>query len=230
MLAEPTKGFSIKFRGYDPAAVDAHVEMLTTKQQLLHGDVESLRARLRESGNQVAELRNEVAVLTDSSPSPYAIQQRMAKMLRRTVEEVSEMQGEARAEAAELIAAARAEIEDEQRKHQEQLADLAAQREALEAECAKTKQDLAEELARMRADTEAALEEARQEAEHERERLLARAEQAVAELTQRRITILEQLVDVRRDLDAVPGALDAAYQERDDQSDVAVNGKAKAGR
>jgi len=102
VITEPTKTFSRRFRGYDPAAVDAHIEVLTTKQQLLLDDVESLRAKLKESGDEATALRKEVAVLTDTSPSPHAMQQRMAKMLRRAVDEVSEMQ---------------AEVEAEQRKH-----------------------------------------------------------------------------------------------------------------
>jgi cell division septum initiation protein DivIVA len=71
--------FSRKFRGYAPAAVDAHIEVLLTKQQLLLDDVESLRARLKGSGDEMAALRDEVAVLTDTSPAPHAVQQRVAK-------------------------------------------------------------------------------------------------------------------------------------------------------
>jgi cell division septum initiation protein DivIVA len=65
------------FRGYDPAAVDAYIEVLITKQQLLLDDVESRRAQLKESGDEAAALRievailtDEVAVLTDTSPGP----------------------------------------------------------------------------------------------------------------------------------------------------------------
>ncbi|OBK21666.1 cell division protein DivIVA [Mycobacterium asiaticum] len=206
MIAEPAKVFSRTFRGYDPAAVDAHIEMLSTKQQLLHGDVESLRARLRESGDEAAALRKEVAVLVDTSPSPHAVQQRMAKMLRRAVEEASEMQAEARTEAEELIAAAEAEIETEQRKHQERLANMEEQRKALEAE-----------MARMRADAEAAIEQAWQEALREQEQLVEQARRAVDEAAQRRIEILERLMAVYRDLEAVPAALESAYNEQNDQ-------------
>lgn len=109
VITEPAKTFTRMFRGYDPGAVDAHIEMLTAKQQLLVDDVESLRARLRESGDETAALRKEVAVLTDTSPTPHAMQKRMATMLRRAVDEISEMQAEARAEAEALIAAAEAE-------------------------------------------------------------------------------------------------------------------------
>ena len=160
MITEPAKTFSRVFRGYDPAAVDASIETLTAKQQLLLNDVKSLEARLTQSGDEAAALRKEVAVLTDTSPSPHAVQLRMAKMLRRAVDEVSEMQAEARAEADALIAAAEAEVEASRRKHEERMADLAAQREALEGEYDEKKKKLDAELAGMRADTERAIEEA----------------------------------------------------------------------
>ena len=60
-------------------------------------------------------------------------------MLRRAVDEISEMQAEARAEAEAMIAATKAEAEAEQRKHKELLADMAAKRNALEAEYEETK-------------------------------------------------------------------------------------------
>src|SRR4051794_36101542 len=134
VIIEPAKTFSRMFRGYDPAAVDAHIEALTIKQQFLLNDVESLRARLKERDDEAAALRKEVAVLTETSASPYAIQHRMAKMLRSAVDEVSQMQAEAQAQAEALIAASKAEVENEQREHQELLADMAAKRNALEAE------------------------------------------------------------------------------------------------
>ena len=140
MIIEPAKMFARMFRGYDPAAVDAYIETLTTKQQFLLNDVESLRARLKERDDDAAALRKEVAVLGDTSPSPHAMQHRMAKMLRRAVDEISEMQAEARAEAEALIAATKAEAEAEQRKHQELLADMAAKRNALEAEYEETEE------------------------------------------------------------------------------------------
>src|ERR1700761_673732 len=94
---ESARTFTRRFLGYDSAAVDAHIEMLATKQQLLLDDVESLRARLKDVEEEAAALRSEVARLTDSSPSPHAVQQRMAKMLRSTVDDISEMQAEAQA-------------------------------------------------------------------------------------------------------------------------------------
>jgi cell division septum initiation protein DivIVA len=228
------------FRGYDPAAVDAYIEKFITKQQLLLDDVESLRARLKESGDEAAALRievtvltDEVAVLTDTSPSPHAMQHRMAKMLRRAVDEVSEMQAEAQAEAEALIAAAEAKNEAAQRKYKELLADIAAQRKALDAEYEETKKKQDAELATMRAETQSAIYEAWHNAQQEREQLLADAKQgadqyreqtrrAVDEASQQRIKILEQLVGVCRVLEGFPGALESAYQERKNRPEASV--------
>jgi len=240
MITEPAKTFSRMFRGYDPAAVDAYIEMLITKQQLLLDDMESLRARLKESGDEAAGLRievavltDEVAVLTDTSPSPHAIQHRMAKMLRRAIDEVSEMQAEAQAETEALTAATEAEAEAAQRKHDELLADMAAQRKALEAEYGETKKKLDAELARMRAETRSAIDEAWQDAQQERELLLAdakrgadhyreQARRAVDEASQQRVEILEQLMRIYRDLETVPATLESAYQERKNAPEASV--------
>lgn len=214
MITEPATAFSRKFLGYDAAAVDAHIEMLTTKQNLLLNDVESLRARLKESGAEAAALRKEVALLTDTSPAPHAMQQRMSKMLARTVDEISEMQAEARAEAAALITAAEAEIEAEQRKHQDVLADLAAQHKAMEAEYRKTKEILEAELASMRDDAQRAREQLLAEAKERVDRDREEARRAVEAASERRIGVLEQLMGVYRDLEAVPAALESAYREQ----------------
>ncbi len=50
MEPESARTFTRRFLGYEPAAVDAYIEMLATKQQLLLDDVESLRARLKGIG------------------------------------------------------------------------------------------------------------------------------------------------------------------------------------
>jgi len=233
VITEPAKTFSRVFRGYDPAAVDAYIEVLIIKQRLLLDDVERLRAGLKESGDQVAALREEVAVLTDTSPSPHAVQYRMANLLRRAVDEVSEMYTEAREEAAALIAAAEAEAETTRREHKELLAEMAAEREALEVAHEETKKRFETELARLRAETQAEIDEAGQDAKQEREQLLADAKQeadyhreqarrAVDEASQQRIRILKQLMGVYRDLEAVPGILESAYQERKIPPDAGV--------
>jgi DivIVA domain-containing protein len=221
---ESARTFSRTFRGYEPAAVDAYIEMLATKQQLLLEDVESLRARLKDLDDESAALRKEVAVLTDTSPSPHAVQQRMAKMLRRAVDEISEMQAEARAEAAALIAKAKAEAEAEQQKHKELLVDLGAQLTARQAQYDEAKEKLEAELDRMTAENQSAIDEAWRDAQQEREHLLAdakleadhyrvQARRAVDEASQQRVEILEQLMGVYRDLEAVPATLESAYRE-----------------
>jgi DivIVA domain-containing protein len=238
VITEPAKTFSRILRGYDPAEVDAYIEKLITKQQLLRDEVESLRAGLKESGAEAAALRIEVAalrdrvdVLTDTSPSPHAMQQRMAKMLRHVFDEAFEMQAEARAGADAMIAAAEAEAEAAQRKHKELLADMVGQRKALEAEGEETKEKLDAEQVRMRAETQLAIYEAWQDAQQEREQLLADAKQeadhyreqarrAVDEASQQRIMILEQLMDVYLGLKAIPATLESAYQERKEASVV----------
>lgn len=223
MITEPVTTFSRKFMGYDAAAVDARIEMLTTKQQLLLDDVESLRARLKASGDETAALRKEVAVLTETSPSPHAMQKRMAKMLQRAVDEIGEMQAEARAEAEVLIAAAEAEAEVAHRKREEVLADMAAQQKALENEYAETKEKLEAELASLRADAQQAREQLLAEAKQRADRDRDEAQQAVAEASRQRIKILEQLMGVYRDLEAVPAALESAYEQQDDPAKETVN-------
>ncbi len=224
MEPEAARTFSRTLGGYKPAAVDAYIEMLTTKQQLLLDDVESLRARLKDLDDESTALRKEVTLLTDTSPSPHAVQQRMAKMLRQAVDEVAEMQAEAQAEAEALIAEAKAEADAEQQRHKELLADLGAQLDARQAEYDEAKAKVAAELDRMSAENQSAIDEARENAQQEREQLLADAKleadhyreqalRAVDEASQKRIEILEQLMGVYRDLESVPATLESAYRE-----------------
>ncbi|ORW93289.1 cell division protein DivIVA [Mycobacterium sp. IEC1808] len=222
MITEPAKTFPRVFRGYDAAAVDASIEALTAKQQLLLNDVRSLEARLTQAGDEAAALRKEVAVLTDTSPSPHAMQLRMANMLRRTVDEVSQLQAEARAEADALIASAEAEAEESRREHEEQMAQLTARREALEADYDEKKKKLEAELAEMRDETERAIEQAWRDARREADHYREQARRAADEASQQRIKILEQLERVYRDLEPVPAALAAARQEQKDLPEASV--------
>ena len=220
VITEPAKVFTRKFMGYDATAVDAHLEMLIQKQNLLLNDVESLRARLKDSGDEAAGLRKEVAVLTDTSPSPHAVQQRMAKMLRRAVDEISEMQAEARAEAEALIAAAEAEAAEAHRKRDDVLADMASQQKAMEAEYERTKEALEAELTSLRSDAQRAREQLLAEAKQRADRDRDEARRAVDEASAHRIKILEQLMGVYRDLETVPDALDSAYREQKNPAEV----------
>jgi cell division septum initiation protein DivIVA len=230
LITEPAQMFSRTLWGYNASAVDAHIEVLTTKQQFLLNDVESLRARLKDSGDEVIALRKEVAVLTDTSSSPHALQERMAKMLRQAVDDVSEMRAEAQAEAAALVAAAEVEVEAMQQNHKEELAELAAQKEALKVECDETKKALEAEVAGTRADAqqqrERLLADAREEADHYREQVKA----AVDEASLQRLKVLEQLMGVYRDLEAVPAALESAYQEIKNPSETSTVGSGNPSR
>ena len=233
MIIETAKTFSRTFRGYEPTAVDASIEAFTTKQQFLLNDIESLRGRLRERDREVSVLRKELADLVDTSSSPRAMQQRMAKMLQRAVDEISEMQAEARAEAQALMAATIAEADAEQQKHRELLADMVAKQNALSAEYEQAKKELDEKMAAMRAESQSEIDTARQDAQQQREQLLADAKQEadyyreqarreVHEAREQRIRILEQLMGVYRDLEEVPPALESAYREAKDSPDASA--------
>ncbi len=212
--------FSRVVVGYDPVAVDACVDELMARQQLLLDDIETLRARLKESCDEVAALRKEVAFLNETSPSPHAVPQRMAKLLRHAIDEVSEMQAEAKAEVQALVATIESEAET-------------AQRSALEAECAETRSQLEAELAAKRAETQSEIDDAMQKAQQDRDQLLAEARQeaerlreearrVVDEANQQRIKVLEQLMDVYRGVETIPAALESAYQDRDKPPEAGV--------
>lgn len=240
MITEPAKSFTRIFRGYDPALVDPYIEALLAKEKLLIDEVLNLRNQRDESSNEaaglrieVACLRDEVAALSDTSPTPYAMQHRMAKLLRRALDEVSRMQADARAEADALIADAAAEAEAARREHRELLEHMAAQRKALEVECEETRKKLEADLAGMRAEAQSLIDAAWQDARHEREQLLADAKQkahefderayrAMDEANQQRIMILEELMGVARDLQGVPASLESAYQQRQSLPDAGV--------
>jgi hypothetical protein len=210
--------------------VDASIEAFTTKQQFLLNDIESLRGRLKERDREVTVLRKELADLVETSNSPRAMQKRMAMMLQRAVDEVSEMQAEGRAEAQALIETAAAEVEAEQQKHRELLADMVAKQNALTAEYDKAKKELDDELAAMRAESQSEIEAARHEAEEQREQLLAdakqeadfyrdQARQETQEAREQRVRVLEQLMGVYRDLEEVPATLESAYREAKDSAE-----------
>ena len=80
MEPESAKTFTRTLWGYNAGAVDAHVEMLTTKQQLLLDDVESLRVRLKDLGDESTALRKEVVLLAETSPAPSAAAPHVARV------------------------------------------------------------------------------------------------------------------------------------------------------
>jgi hypothetical protein len=117
-----------------------------------------------------------------------------------------------------------------QQKHKDELAELAAQKKALKAECAETKKALEAEVAGIRADAEQERErllaEAKDEADHYREQVKA----AVDEASLQRLKVLEQLMGVYRDLEAVPAALESAYQEIKNPAETSTVGSGHPSR
>lgn len=233
MKTRPADRFPRVLLGYDPMAVDACIEELTAERQVLLDEIESLKTRLKTSGDEAAALRKEVALLNDTSQSPHAMAHRMGKLLRHVVDEVTEMCAEAKAEMEALVAAIESDAEDARRKHDELLAEAEAQRSATEAECAEAKKELEAELARMRAETQSAIEDAWQKAQQERDQLLAdakreaddcreQARRVVDEANLHQIKILEQLMVVYRGLEAVPAMLESAHQEGHEPSSDGV--------
>ena len=136
--------------GYDPQTVAEFINEQAYIQQALEAELTSLQSqlaessaelnsvhyRLAESSAQVDSLRNETAQLATTSTSPQAMTDRIAKMLRVAVDEVSEMQYEARLEAESMVISAQAEAEASQAKIRQQLAELAARQRAMETEYA----------------------------------------------------------------------------------------------
>ena len=222
MTIEPTKKFSRTFMGYQPTAVDESIDALTTKQQFLLNDIESLAGRLKDRDRDGTVLRKELADLVDTSPSPRAMQQRMAKMLQRAVDEITEMQTEARAEADALIAATTAEAEAEQRKHRELLADMVAKRSALSAEYEETKKELDEEFAATRRNAQQQREQLLADSKQEADDCREQARREVHEAKELRIRVLEQLMGVYRDLEEVPATLESAYREAKDSPEASA--------
>ena len=275
-------GFGRVRNGYDPQLVDEFInEQVYLQQRLeqettaLRGQVEdleqtvdSLRSQLAESSSEVVSLRSQTAQLESSSTSPQAMTDRIAKMLRVAVDEVSEMQYEARLEAESLILASQAEAEASQAKIRQQLADLAARQRAMETEYAevmsRAREDAARivaqsvsesermrevealrreqaetelnaELTRLRRETEAKVEEQLRttaqdcelrimdanaeaerrvrEANEQIDRRLQDARRALQEISDKRISILEQLCEIHGTLQSIPTVLEHAYRE-----------------
>lgn len=140
--------------GYDPVAVNHYIAELVLRQQAQHCEIETLKA-------EIASLKDENAALKDTSPSAQAVTDRMAKMLRLAVDEVFQMQSEARAEAATLVSAARDEAEAVRTQKREMLADMNARQRALESEHADVMRRAREEAEQLVAQATAEVERMR---------------------------------------------------------------------
>lgn len=267
-MANYVSDFGRVRHGYDPQAVDDYIDQVTREQQHLRQQADDLRAQLEESSAETVSLRQETAALVTTSNSPQAMTDRIARMLRIAVDEVSEMQHEARVEMDSMLAAAQEEAEASQQKIRQQIADLAARQRAAETEYAEVmnkareeaarivaqavnesermrelekarriqeESELNAELTRLRRETESKLEEqvrttaqecemrvldSKTEAERrlrvaseQIDRRLRDARQALNEISDKRISILEQLAEVHGSLQSIPDILDNAYQE-----------------
>jgi hypothetical protein len=288
-MANAAPGFNRVRSGYDTDHVDEFITEQFYMQQTLEQEnqglrarlsewesvskgweqeAESLRAQLAESSSQVVSLRNETAQLATTSTSPQAMTDRIAKMLRVAVDEVSEMQYDARLEAESLILNAQAEAEMSQAKVRQQLAELTTRQRAMETEYAEVmnraredaarivaqavsesermrevetlrrdqaENELSAELTRLRRETEAKIEEqvrstnqdcefrlldAKSEAERrvrvaneQIDRRLQDARRALEEISEKRISVLEQLSEIHGTLQSIPSVLETAYRE-----------------
>ncbi|WP_181024912.1 hypothetical protein [Mycobacterium kansasii] len=141
---DPAPKFERTRNGYDPAAVNQYIAELMVQRQAQHYETERLRV-------EIAALRDENAVLRDTSPSPPAVTDRLAKMLRFAVDEVFQMQSEARAEASALIAAAKNEAEAARVSKRDMLAQIEARQRALDLEHAEAVRRAREEAEELRA-------------------------------------------------------------------------------
>ncbi|VBA50599.1 hypothetical protein LAUMK142_02708 [Mycobacterium pseudokansasii] len=141
---DPTPKFERTRNGYDPAAVNQYIAELMVQRQAQHYETERLRVEL-------AALRDENAVLRDTSSSAPAVTDRLAKMLRFAVDEVFQMQSEARAEASALIAAAKNDAEAARVTKRDMLAQMEARQRALDLEHAEAVRRAREEADELRA-------------------------------------------------------------------------------
>ncbi|CPZ46965.1 coiled-coil structural protein [Mycobacteroides abscessus] len=89
-LNESTRNFTRTRNGYDPIEVNEYISRLTIMHQSGLNDVATLKSRLADATKQISALKDEVTTLSDTSPSAHAMTDRMAKMLRIAVDEVSE--------------------------------------------------------------------------------------------------------------------------------------------
>ena len=267
-MYDATARFPRARHGYDPTTVDEYVNEIGLLQRSLQQEVDTLRAQLNESSTQLTTLRQQTTALADSSPSPRAVTERIAKMLRIAVDEVSDMQFEARVEAEQLIVNAQAEMEAAQAKGRQMLAELTSRQHAIEAEYAEVMNKAREEAARITAqavneaeeqrevealrrqqaedelnadlararreadarieellraaaqDCELRLQDAKNESERrlrvaneQIDRRLTDARRTLDEITERRISVLEQLMQVHGTLEGIPVILENAYRE-----------------
>lgn len=187
-MADPINVKDIVFtrarNGYNPTEVDGRIRQLIDAcnenvhaVRALKKENESIRRSLDEANSMIASLDREISSVRKTSTVPQATTDKMAKMLRVAIDEAARMENEARAESAEIVAAAHADAEMLRTRHQDMLAEASARQEALEMECTET-------LGRARNEAERIIAQAVSEADKLRMAAVAHREKAEAELNE----------------------------------------------
>jgi len=192
-LPAPGSAFAIVRRGYDPEQVDEYLCHLDAQLRMLAADRDSAVEQNGELTRQVnvgwAEndrLKSRLRRLSAPPESVEGMSERLQSMLRLAQDEVVERRKQAEAEAAEIIAKARAEIDKNTRRNEAERMRLEQQRKALSVErdlVLTEARDEAERIraqartedARLRTETAKELERSRQAAEAERRDLDAKS-------------------------------------------------------
>lgn len=187
-MTSPISGSDTTFtrarNGYNPTEVNERIKQLVDMHnesahtaRALKKENEAVKRSLSEANSMVASLDREVSALKNAPTVPQATTDKMAKMLRVAIDEAARMENEARAESAEIIAAAHADAEMLRARHHDMLAEASAQQATLEAECA-------EMLDRARVEAERVIAEAINESDQLRMAAIVHREKAEAELSE----------------------------------------------
>lgn len=111
VTASAAPKFARARNGYEQTAVDEYIWLEAHAKQSLLNENQLLHSRLAEALKEIVALKTEIATLYDVSTSPQSVAHRISKLLRTTVDEVTQMQSDARGEAADIVAVARTEAD-----------------------------------------------------------------------------------------------------------------------
>lgn len=187
-MTSPISGSDITFtrarNGYNPTEVNERIKQLVNMRdesvhtaRALKKENEAVKRSLGEANSLVASLDRELSTLKNAPTVPQATTDKMAKMLRVAIDEAARMENEARAESAEIIAAAHADAEMLRARHHDMLAEASTRQTTIEAECA-------EMLDRARVEAERVIAEAINESDQLRMAATVHREKAEAELSE----------------------------------------------
>lgn len=165
----PRPRFETVARGYEPAAVDAHVDSRTAEVAALRRDLDISERRRRQAEHHAGAADAELRSLRDGGQADHGFGQRIERVLRLAEQEASDLRDSAAPEASSLIEGARARAE--QHRHEVEQ-DLIARSAVLDgkaaqrsAELLEREQQIGEQLAAARAEAGAVREAADREAQ-----------------------------------------------------------------